>query len=55
MILERWVFGVKLSEENVVEIECLRLVAMVTNFETKIAITGFVITIATRKLVMKGV
>jgi len=33
-----WVFGVKLSEENVVEIECLRVVAMVTSFGTKIAI-----------------
>jgi len=42
------VFGVKLSEENVVEIKCLRAVAMATNFRTKIAITGFVRTIATR-------
>ena len=32
----------KLSDENIVEIECLRVVAIATNFETKIAITGFV-------------
>jgi len=37
-----WVFGVKLSDKNIAEIECLRLVAMATNFVTKIAITGFV-------------
>ena len=37
------------------EIECLRVVAMATNAETKIAITGFVWTIATRHLVMEGV
>jgi len=36
------------------EIECLRVVAMVTNFGTKIAINGFVWTIATRLLVMEG-
>ena len=34
--------------------EVLRDVAMATNFETKIAITGFVRTIATRQLVMEG-
>ena len=49
-----WVFGVKLSEGNLAEIECLRVVAMATNFGTKIAITGFVRTIATRQLVMDG-
>ena len=27
-----WVFGVKLSEENIVEIECLKVVDMATNF-----------------------
>ena len=32
----------KLSDENIAEIECLRVVAIATNFETKIAITGFV-------------
>jgi len=37
-----WVFGVKLSDENIAEIECLGVVAMATNFVTKIAITGFV-------------
>jgi len=36
------VFGVKLSDENKVEIECQRVVAMATNFGTKISITGFV-------------
>jgi len=33
-----WVFGVKLSDEDTVEIECQRVVAMATNFGTKIAI-----------------
>jgi len=33
-----WVFGVKLSDENIVEIDCLRVVAIATNFGTKIAI-----------------
>ena len=37
-----WVSGVKLSDENTAEIECLSVIAMTTNFETKIAITGFV-------------
>ena len=50
-----WVFGIKLSEENIVDIECRRAVVMATNFWTKIAITGFVRTIATRHLVMEGV
>ena len=29
-----WVFGVTLSEENLAKIECLRVVAMATNFGT---------------------
>jgi len=35
---------VKLSDEDIAEIECLRVVAMetATNFGTKIATTGFV-------------
>ena len=37
LILRR-VFGVMLSNEDVAEIECLRVVAMATNFGTKIAI-----------------
>jgi len=37
-----WVSGVKLSDENITEIECLRVIAMATNFGSKIAITGFV-------------
>jgi len=37
-----WVFGVKLSDEDITEIECLRVVATAINFRTKIAITGFV-------------
>jgi len=32
------VFGVKQSDEDIAEIECLRVVAMVTNFGTNIAI-----------------
>jgi len=35
-------FRVKLSNENIAEVEGLRDVAMATNFGTKIAITGFV-------------
>jgi len=31
-------FGVKLSDEDIAEIECQRDVAMATNFGTKIAI-----------------
>ena len=31
-----WVFRVKLSYEDIVEIECQRVVAMTTNFETNI-------------------
>jgi len=34
--------GVKLSDEDIAEIECLRVVALATNFGTKIAINGFV-------------
>ena len=33
-----WVFGVELSDENIAEIECQRVVAMATNFGTKFAI-----------------
>ena len=33
-----WVFGVKLFDEDIAEIECQRDVAMTTNFGTKIAI-----------------
>ena len=50
-----WAFGVKLSEENILEIECLMVVVMATNCGTKIAITRFVRTTATRQLVMEGV
>jgi len=51
------ILGVKLSDEDIAEIECQRVVAMATNFGTKIAInlTGFVWTIVTRQLVMKWV
>ena len=31
-------FGVKLSDEDIAEIECQRVVAMVINFGTKVAI-----------------
>ena len=50
-----WVFGVKLSDEDIAEIECQRVVAMATNFGTKLLLTGCVWTILTRQLVMKGV
>jgi len=33
-----WVFGVKLSYEDIAEIECQRVIAMETNFGTKIGI-----------------
>jgi len=33
-----WVFGVKLSDEDIAQIKCQRVVAMATNFGTKIAI-----------------
>jgi len=33
-----WFFRVMLSDEDITEIECLRVVAMATNFGTKIAI-----------------
>jgi len=36
-----WVFGVKLFDEDIAKIECVRVVAMATNFGTNIAITGF--------------
>ena len=36
------VFGAKLSDEDIAEIECLRVVAMATNVGTTIAINGFV-------------
>jgi len=35
-------FWVKLSDRGIAEIECLRIVAMTTNFRTKVAITSFV-------------
>ena len=47
-------FRGQLSDENTGEMKCLRVVAMATNFGTKIAITGFVRTIATRQLAMEG-
>jgi len=44
-----WVFGVKLSDEDIAKIERVRVVAMATK------LTGFVWTITTRQLVMEGV
>jgi len=36
-------FGVKQSDEDIDEIQCLRVVALATNFGTKVAIaSGFV-------------
>jgi len=51
-----WVFGVKLSDEDITEIERLRVVAMATNFVTNIAISWLCVwwAIATRQLVMEG-
>jgi len=46
---------VKLSIENIDEIECIRVIAMATNFGSKFAIAGFMGIIATRQLVMVGV
>jgi len=31
-----WVFRFKLSDEDIAEIDCLRVIAMATNFGTKI-------------------
>jgi len=38
-----WVFGVKLSNEDIAEIECLRVVYMATKpiFGLKLLLTGF--------------
>jgi len=41
-LIQGQVFGIKLSNEDIAEIEGLRDVAMATNFGTKIAIIGFV-------------
>jgi len=48
-LILRWVLGAKLSDEDVAEIECLRAVAVATNFGTKIAINWLFLTIATRR------
>jgi len=37
-LIPGWVFGVKLSDEDIAETECLMVVAMTSNFGTKIAI-----------------
>ena len=37
---KEWVFGVKLSDEEIVKIECLRDVAMATNFRTTLVVNG---------------
>ena len=50
-----WVFEVQLSGENISEIECLRVVAMATNFGNKIAINWLCVNdIAPRQLAMEG-
>ena len=46
---------VNLSDEGIADFEVLWDVAMVTNFRTKFAVTGFVWTTATRLIVMEGV
>ena len=50
-----WVFGVKLSIEDIAEIECQRVVALQPILGLKLLLTGFVWTIVTRQLAMKGV
>jgi len=48
-----WVSGVKLSDEDIAEIECLRVVAwQPLDLELKLLLTGFVGMIATRQLVI---
>jgi len=37
-----WVFGIKLSDEDIADFEVLRDVTMAINYGTEIAITGFV-------------
>jgi len=53
LILGGWVFGSSYLMKTA-EIECIRVIAMTTNFGTKIAVTGCVKTIATRQLVIEG-
>jgi len=50
-----WVFGVNLSDEDIAEIDFQRVVAMVTNFETKVAINWLCVDDSDRQLVMKWV
>ena len=51
-----WVFGVKLSDEDISEIECQRVDAVATNFGTKIAINWLCVDDSdNRQLVMKVV
>jgi len=45
----------KLSDEDIAEIECLRVVAMATNVGNKVTITGFMCRTATTQLLMEGV
>ena len=48
-------FGVKLSDEDIAEIDCLRVVAMATYFGTKIAINCFCVNDSDyRQLLMRG-
>jgi len=48
-------FGCMIASDTLCDsMKCLRVVAMATNFGTKIAVTGFVWTIATRRLVIGG-
>jgi len=37
-----WVFGDKLSDEDIAETECLRVIAMATCLGLKMLLTGFV-------------
>jgi len=49
-----WVFGVKLSDEDIAEIGCLRVVTMATNFGTKIAINWLCVNDRLKRLLMEG-
>ena len=48
-------FRGQLSDEDIAEIECQRVVAMEPVLGLKLLLTGFVWMILTRQLVMKGV
>ena len=50
-----WVFGVKLSDEDIAKIECQRVLPWQPILGLKLLLAGFVWTILTRQLVVKWV